>query len=232
MKQQTLATSALSVALACGWLSAAHAGELRAGAAKLAITPTADEFPYQIGREKPFVGVHDDVFVRALVLDDGARRIAIVSAEVTAIPNAEKMVKIVADAAKVPVTNVMLTASHTHNSLFVFYRGRDVTPAQQQELNRLEKNTAAAVRDAMDHLQPARISFGRGKAYANINTCRDGNRQAPGADAQLRLPRRGYVPQRDQEWWLRSYRRSARSHLATARGKCGTGAGGAVHERC
>ncbi len=169
MKRQILVSLALSIALTGGLTSAVNAGELRAGAAKISITPVADQFPYQIGREKPFVGVHDDVFVRALVLEDGTRRVAIVSAEVTAIPNADKMVKLVADAAQVPVANVMLTASHTHNSLFVFYRGRDVTPAQQQELDRLEKNTAQAVRDAVAHLQPARISFGRGKAYANIN---------------------------------------------------------------
>lgn len=168
-KRKNLVSLALSVALASGLAAAAKAGELRAGASKIAITPTVDEFPYQIGREKPFVGVHDDVFVRALVLDDGTRRVAIVSAEVTAIPNAAKMVKLVADAAQVPVANVMLVASHTHNSLFVFYRGRDITPAQQQELDRLEKNTVQAVHDAVVHLQPARISFGRGKAYANIN---------------------------------------------------------------
>lgn len=170
MKRKDIVSLALiSVALGSGLASAAKAGELRAGASKIAITPTADEFPYQIDNEKPFVGVHDDVFVRALVLDDGAHRVAIVSAEVTAIPNAQKMVKVVADAAQIPVTNVMLTASHTHNSLFVFYRGRDITPAQQMELDRLEKNTAQVVRDAVSRLQPARISFGRGKAYANIN---------------------------------------------------------------
>jgi hypothetical protein len=166
------------VVLASGLVSAACGGELRAGAAKISITPTADEFPYKIGRENPFVGVHDDVYVRALLLDDGTRRLAIVSAEVTAMPNAEKMVKIVADAAKVPVANVMLTASHTHNSLFVFYRGRDVTPAQQQELDRLEKNTAQAVHEAADRLQPARISFGRGKAYANINNGEEANSES------------------------------------------------------
>lgn len=175
VKRTTLVSSAVCVAIIAVLSSVAQAGELRAGASKVAITPTADQFPYQIGREKPFVGVHDDVFVRALVLDDGTQRVAIVSAEVTAIPNAQKMVKLVADAAQIPATNVMLTASHTHNSLFVFYRGRDVTPAQQQELDRLEQNTAQAVRNAMAQLQPARISFGRGRAYANINNGEEAN---------------------------------------------------------
>ena len=147
----------------------AGAGELRAGAGRVAITPTADEFPYQIGDEKPFVGVHDDVYVRALVLDDGAHRVALVSAEVTAIPEGRKLTDIAADAAGVPAANVMLAASHTHNSLFVFYRGKVVTPAQQQELARLESATQQAVRQAVATLQPARLSFGRGRAYANIN---------------------------------------------------------------
>jgi hypothetical protein len=155
--------------IAAAIAASAFAGDLRAGASKLAITPSADEFPYQIGREKPFVGVHDDLFVRALVLEEGERRVVIVSAEVTAIPNGRSMVERVAAAAQVPISRVMLLASHTHNSLFVFYRGTDVTSAQRQELARLEDNTVQAVRDAVARLQPATISFGRGKAYANIN---------------------------------------------------------------
>jgi hypothetical protein len=147
----------------------AFAGNLRAGASILSITPSADEFPYQIGHEKPFVGVHDDLYVRALVLEEGERRIVIVSAEVTAIPNGPALVQRVAATAQVPISQVMLLASHTHNSLFVFYRGTDVTSAQRKELARLESNTLQAVRDAIANLQPAKISFGRGQAYANIN---------------------------------------------------------------
>jgi hypothetical protein len=155
--------------IAAAAATSAYAGNLRAGASKLSITPVADEFPCQIGREKPFVGVHDDLFVRALVLQEGERRIVIVSAEVTAIPNGRMLVERVAAAAQVPTSRVMLLASHTHNSLFVFYRGTDVTNAQRQELERLESNAVKAVRDAIDRLEPAKISFGRGAAYANIN---------------------------------------------------------------
>jgi hypothetical protein len=89
--------------------------------------------------------------------------------EVTAIPEAARLVQRVADAAQVPASQVMLVASHTHNSLFVFYRGNNVTAAQRQDLDRLERSSVQAVHEAIAQLQPARISFGRGKAFANIN---------------------------------------------------------------
>jgi len=85
MNLHRLIAATVALAFGMGLVSSAHAGELRAGAAKVSITPTADQFPYAIGREKPFVGVHDDVYARALVLDDGTIRVALVVAEVESI---------------------------------------------------------------------------------------------------------------------------------------------------
>jgi hypothetical protein len=147
----------------------AHAGELRAGAARVSITPTADEFPYQIGREKPFVGVHDDVYARALVLDDGKTRVALVVEEVESVPDPKGTVTQVAQALGVPESNVIVSATHTHESLTVFIHGSKLTPAQQAEIEHCRSGAVNAARQAAVNLQPARISFGRGEAYVNIN---------------------------------------------------------------
>ena len=65
MKQRWILSISVAVALGFGLVATASAGELRAGAAKVSITPTADEFPYVVPREKNFVGVHDEVYARA-----------------------------------------------------------------------------------------------------------------------------------------------------------------------
>jgi hypothetical protein len=78
-------------------------------------------------------------------------------------------VRIAAEAAGVPAENVLLTASHTHNALLVFYHGNAPTPVQQLELSRLRSATRQAVKEAVEHMQTARLSFARGSAYANIN---------------------------------------------------------------
>jgi hypothetical protein len=47
----------------------ALADQLRAGASRMSITPPASAFPMLSGvgqRDKPFVGVHDDIYARAL----------------------------------------------------------------------------------------------------------------------------------------------------------------------
>lgn len=150
-------------------IEAAYAGELRAGAAKVSITPTPDQFPYQIGREKPFVGVHDEVYARALVLDDGTNRVALVVEEVEGIPDPKGTVAQIASAIGVPETHVIVSATHTHESLTVFIHGAQLTPAQQEEIEHCRAGAVAAAKQAAANLQPARIAFGRGESYVNIN---------------------------------------------------------------
>jgi len=169
MNLHRLIAATVALAFGMGLVSSAHAGELRAGAAKVSITPTADQFPYAIGREKPFVGVHDDVYARALVLDDGTIRVALVVAEVESIQDPKRVVAEVAQAVGVPESNVIVAASHTHESLTVFIHGGELTPAQVKEIEHARTGSVEAARQAAAHLQPARIAFARGEAFVNIN---------------------------------------------------------------
>jgi hypothetical protein len=161
--------SALPIFLAMNLSAMATAGELRAGAAKVSITPSADEFPYQWGHERGFVGVHDDVFVRALVLDDGSTRIAIVVEEVTAVPESLRVVSEVARVVGTPAANVIVSASHTHESLTVFIHGDQPTPTQRREMERATAGAIQAAKEATAQLKTARIAFGLGSADVNIN---------------------------------------------------------------
>ena len=162
----------LRAAIAVGVMAIAApamAGPLRAGAAKVSITPTPDEFPYAVKGELPFVGVHDPVFARALVLDDGARKVAIVSVEVTEIPYGTQIVTAVAQALGVPEADVMVSATHTHVVPLVYYHNGPPTPVQAKEMDRIKASAVQAAKDAAAQLQPATVAFGRGQAWVNVN---------------------------------------------------------------
>lgn len=146
-----------------------NAGALRAGAAKVDITSAPDEFPYTWREELPFVGIHDHVYVRALVLDDGQRRVVLALVEVTTLPNPEGIVKAVAQEIGVPEANVLVASSHTHDVPLVFFHEQKADVVHAREIQRLTQGTLEAVREANGQLQPAEIAFGRGEAYVNIN---------------------------------------------------------------
>ncbi len=154
-------------------LSVAHsvsAGQLLAGAARQSITPPASEFPQQSGNERPFVGVHDEVFVRALALDDSdGQRALIVSIEVTVVPEPARMLAAIAEATGLPAASIMLLATHTHSVPLVFFHSDQPDAAQRRELDRIRAATVTAAREALARLQPARVGFVRGQAHVNVN---------------------------------------------------------------
>ncbi len=166
------------VGLAIFMTGPASAGALRAGAAKIEITPPADEFPYSVPRERSFVGVHDAIFVRALVLEEGAHRVVVLSVETTTIPNPGDVVKAVAAAAEVPVANVLIFATHTHNVPLTFFHGEITNPAQPREMQRIQDGAVSATRAAMAARRPARIAWARGQAFVNTNNGEEAGRKS------------------------------------------------------
>jgi hypothetical protein len=118
----------LAVSLACTGVGAEPPAILRAGVAKTKITP-ALEIPYLTsvgaGTNAGFQGVHDDLFARALVLDDGRQPIALLAVDSIGYDNAvlgpgrdftrELRERIAAKTGLQPGA-VMLAASHTHSA--------------------------------------------------------------------------------------------------------------------
>ena len=156
-------------ALACMASLPVTAGALRAGAAKVDITSTQDEFPYTAPRERTYVGIHDQVYARALVLDDGKQRAAIVMVEVTKLPDPVAIVKSVAREINAPETNVIVAATHTHNVPLVFFHEDVPNALQTREIERLTQGALQAVRNARAQMAPARIAYGQGQAWVNVN---------------------------------------------------------------
>jgi hypothetical protein len=148
----------------------AYAGQLQAGAAKVSITPPATAFPFQAAGEKPFVGVHDDVFVRTLALDDSAgHRALVVSVEVTTIPEPAAFVAALAQATGLPAASIMVVATHTHSVPLVFFHSPQPNAAERAEIDRIRAAAVQSAQLALRQLQPAKVSFMRGQAFVNTN---------------------------------------------------------------
>jgi hypothetical protein len=90
---------------------------LRAGAGKVDITPDG---PIAMRGFKPrtSTGVHDHVHVRALILDNGAEKIAIISWDrlhATGFEEIAEARKRVSECTGVPESNILLSMTHTHS---------------------------------------------------------------------------------------------------------------------
>jgi neutral/alkaline ceramidase-like enzyme len=150
----------------------AWSGTLRVGAARVDITPAADAALPMAGyggRTQGFRGIHDPIYVRAIVLDDGTTQIALVVWEPLFVPDAvwaETSERIAAEDG-IKVENLMLSAVHNHGAPTL---GLGQSPAGTIAYTRkVEEAAVAAVRQAKAKLQPARFGIGTSRAYVNIN---------------------------------------------------------------
>ncbi|MEO6368369.1 MAG: neutral/alkaline non-lysosomal ceramidase N-terminal domain-containing protein, partial [Steroidobacteraceae bacterium] len=152
MKARVLAMWAAVAAAAL--LQVAHAASaevpFRAGASRVDYTPTT--------LPRNFTGVLDPIYVRAVVMDNGRTRAALISVDAGGIAT-DLYNKVSARAAKelnIPATQLLLSATHTHSVAF-------------QPGGNLEEKILQSLREAVTRLQPAKFSFGTGLSYINVN---------------------------------------------------------------
>jgi neutral ceramidase len=155
-------------------LHVAQAGTLQAGAAKVDITPAADAALPMSGyasRKEGFKGIHDHIYVRAIVLSDGTRLGALVSWDLIGVPDRtwEEVSQRVAREAGIPAEHLLLTAVHDHSAPAPFGLYGNDSPKSAIYMKKVEDATVEAILKAKAHLQPAKIGMGTGKAYVNIN---------------------------------------------------------------
>ena len=157
---------------------AAQTGRLRAGASRVEITPAADAaLPLggYAGRTDGFKGIHDNLHVRAVVVDDGTALAALVACEVIGIaaPLWEKIAERVTRETAIPRDHILLASVHTHAAPALGTYGEpadgDVATRRAAYVARLEDAVVTAVRQAKTALQPARIGYGAGKVNVNMN---------------------------------------------------------------
>jgi len=97
-------------------LGVCAADTFRAGAAKGNITPELGG--KIVGGFSPFPAthVHDDLWVRALVLDDGKTRVAVAVCDLIGISQdvSDKAQQLLQEETGLPARNLLVAATHTH----------------------------------------------------------------------------------------------------------------------
>lgn len=151
---------------------AAQPGTLSVGAARVDITPPADAaLPMQGYQPRTMQGIHDHIYVRAIVLSDGTHEAAILAWELIGMPTPvwSELSQHISKELGIPADNLILAAEHVHSAPSVAWAYEEGSPKTMTYTAKLEDAAFEAVRQAQANLQPARFGFGTGKAGVNIN---------------------------------------------------------------
>jgi neutral ceramidase len=149
-------------------------GQLETGVAKANITPPIGfverraSIIKKVKNAKPR-GVLDELYAKALVVDDGSTRAALIALDL--IDNDVEFTagirKLVEQLTGIPPENVLVAATHNHSSPGVrFVRlGGETDPAY---LSEVQRKIAGAVYAASCHMRVAKIGAGMGEAPADL----------------------------------------------------------------
>ncbi|MEM1245214.1 MAG: neutral/alkaline non-lysosomal ceramidase N-terminal domain-containing protein [Acidobacteriota bacterium] len=154
--------AALVFAVLCAALTAsAGAQPLRAGAARVDITPPLGGAMYGYGaRQGVSAGVHDPLYARAVVLSAGGETVALVALDMGSVRRGSVERVRAAVLESVPVDVLLLMASHSHSTAVYSEH-----PTAENPWYRLtEAGIVRAVESAYGALTPARLRAGTGEA--------------------------------------------------------------------
>jgi len=167
-RRQFLAAAPLAAAAALAPAALAaqapeRPGVFRAGAAVAKITPgkgvTLDGTILRQGQPK---AVHDDLYARALVLDDGATRIAFVLADSTMIgPEVHEAAKrLIRQRTGIDPDRIVTAATHSHMAVRMIRSIAERNPANAKYHKHVVRQVADAVAKAVEQLAPAKVGWG------------------------------------------------------------------------
>jgi len=149
----------------------ANGQSLRVGAARIDITPAADPANPPSGKY-----AHEKLYLRAIVLDNGATHAALIGADQGGMMENvwTAASKQIAAELNCPVENIIMSATHTHSGwgrgpMPNFRGGRPQAPDPNAPPPPIVNQMLDAVKQAKSNLAPARIGFGTGKSYLNVN---------------------------------------------------------------
>jgi hypothetical protein len=146
---------------------------LRVGAAKFDITPQSliKVNPNDFG---DFAGVHDPLFARVLVIDNGRRQVAMVALDLNQTGSTVALRERIQRELDIAADHVMVSITHNHSAPMIgkpspggsAKSGGTEVDAYTSYVN---EKIIAALRQAKSALQPARMGVATGHADVNIN---------------------------------------------------------------
>lgn len=161
--------------------------KLLAGAAMRKITPSIETLKAIAAMQKinmyskPFDGIHEDIYVRAIVLSDGKQRILLSGSDLGSFPAQQIMNDRLYKEYGIEPMGCILSCTHNHEAVITgLIDGNDdkimtgfnnTTQAVDTYTRFIHDMMAEAVEEAISKLQPARMGVIKGMSY--INACRD-----------------------------------------------------------
>lgn len=187
-----LSVLSLSTILFCCLLPSVHAPAqgLRAAVVKTDITPENSQWLVGYGPRKS-TGIHDRIYHRVLVLDDGSTTFCLISSDICLVSPAEydRVAARVQQELGIEPQNLWWTVTHTHSAPEVGPPGLPevfMSERYEHEWDReytglVEDRLVSSIETALASLVPARLGIGWGHSNANIN------RRAIGPDGRASL---------------------------------------------
>lgn len=175
-----------------GTAQGAESTQWKAGLAKTVITPSEPIWMAGFAiRTHPSTGVRQDIFVRALALEDSLGKTAVIATFDWVSIDRETADAIAEQCRQrfgLSRDRLIFNVSHTHSGpvagLTLMPMYDDVVASQHEVIRRYTKEaiekSVATIGEALRSLTPARIEFGQGLAGIAVNRRRLGNRARPG----------------------------------------------------
>ena len=142
--------------------------QLQAGVARADITPPVGGpmYGYAVRGSNVSLGVHDPLFAKALVVDDGSTKLAIVSLDMGAMTrmSTDNVRKIVLE--QTGIEHVILAVTHSHSTPQAV---SDFPSSESPWIRDTERKIADVIIEADHNLQQARIGMGRGEVREGHN---------------------------------------------------------------
>ena len=141
-------------------------GNLKAGAAKISITPDISNLP------KGFKIIRDSVYVRVIILDNGISKAALITVDAGMIPTSfcTRVTTKIRSQFGIPRENILISATHSHSAPFI---GGGLHPAANGAIDpyteSVENKILAAIAQSIQQFAPATIGYNTGTSFININ---------------------------------------------------------------
>ena len=150
--------------------------ELRAGAAKVGIVPPFPTYMGGFGDRKDFFeGVHDEVYARALALDNGETQLIVIGSDMMAIR--EGMVaaarEVIHETTGVPRSHILLSCVHNHSAPSYYQFENEDDKAKPERF--FATQFAKAGIEAFESMRPAELGYRNGEIRGVTRNRQQGN---------------------------------------------------------
>jgi hypothetical protein len=151
----------------CSFASLAHA-EFKVGVGKTIITPDP-LLPVSggVGPGKPATAKQGELTARAMVLEQGETKVAIVQLDLIGFPSV-LCARVHKQVPGIPADNILIGSTHTHSAPDCYGFPGLSTKENLQYMDFVCNQAAIALNQALAHLQPAQLKIATGEAQGKI----------------------------------------------------------------